>query len=141
MSGSSKPGLISLQSLFGTAASAGSNETPKRMWPDRATVVQQLLAKLKSDLRISAQESEPWAAFSSAVLAQMERLTSAREAADGVAWSVPGSDDRKRTLVRQVIATPMLLSQAARSLYSALTPEQQSIAGEELLHFHRRLVG
>ena len=70
----------------------------------------------------------------------MERLTSARQAADSVRWSDPASTDRKRALIKQVIATPVLLSLAARVLYSALTPEQQSIAGGKLLHFHRRLV-
>jgi hypothetical protein len=111
------------------------------MWPDQAVAVQWLLAELKADLRISAEDGERWAAFSNTVLAQMESLTTAREAADGVAWSDPASADRKRTLIKQVIATPVLLGLAAKSLYSALTPEQQSIAGEKLLHFHRRLVG
>ena len=140
MSQSRKPGPITPESVFGTVASSASTGS-KRMWPGQAAVVQQLLAELKADLRIRAEEGEQWAAFSNTVLAQMERLTTAREAADGVAWSDPASEDRKRTLVKQVIATPVLLGLAAKSLYSALTPEQQSIAGEKLLHFHRRLVG
>jgi LTXXQ motif family protein len=140
MSGSKNPKSINLRSVFGTAAAVSPTASPRCMWPDQAAVVQRLLMELKSDLHISADEHDQWAVFSDAVLAQMERLTSAREAADGVPWSDPASVDRKREFIKQVIATPVLLSLAARTLYSALTPEQQSSAGGKLLHFHRRLV-
>jgi hypothetical protein len=136
MSGSKNPKSINLRAVFGTAAGV----RPPDLWPDQAAVVQRLLTELRSDLDISPEEHDRWAAFSDAVLAQMERLTSARQAADSVAWTDPASVDRKRALIKQVIATPVLLSLAARTLYSALTPEQQSIAGGKLLHFHRRLV-
>ena len=57
------------------------------------------------------------------------------------AVSDPARQDLKRELIRQVIVTPELLSQAAKDLYVVLTPEQQRLYGEKLLNFHRRLVG
>ena len=140
MSGSENPKSIDLRSVFGTAAGFSATESFGCTCPDQAAVVQRLLTELKSDLDISAEQHDQWTLFSNTVLAQMERLTSARQAADSVRWSDPASTDRKRALIKQVIATPVLLSLAARVLYSALTPEQQSIAGGKLLHFHRRLV-
>lgn len=132
--------MISLQSVFGIAANVDPSTSDSGVRSADTDRVQRLLTELEAVLKISDEEAEQWTAFSNAVLAQMERLTSARSAADSVTWNDPGGDERKRALIKQIIATPVVLSLAARTLYSALTPEQQTVAGEKLLHFHRRLV-
>jgi len=131
--------LIARQSVFGSSTDAKRLEFVKRMWPDQIAVVQWRLAELKSDLGLTAGD-EHWSAFSDTVLALMERVAAARRAAESVPLTDPARVERKRELIRQVIATPALLSRAAQDLYTALTPEQQRMAGEKLRNFHRQLI-
>jgi len=98
------------------------------------------LARLGADLNVAAEQREQWCAYVEAVLRQMERLIGARVAADGVTWYDAAGRESKQRLIRQVIATPILLSEAAKRLYAALTPEQQLAGDGKLLHFHRQLL-
>lgn len=132
--------LIGLLSVFGSSTSARPAEPASRASPDRIAGAQRRLTELRRDLGVTAQEEEQWAAFSAKVLAQIERVSAARQTAEGVPWSDPTRADRKRELIRQVIVTPGLLSQAAKDLYIVLTPEQQRVAGKRLLNFHRELL-
>jgi hypothetical protein len=131
--------LIARQSVFGSITDSKRAESVKRAWPDPITVAQWRLIELKSDLGLTAAD-EHWAAFSNTVLVQMERVAAARGAAESVPLTDPAHAERKRELIRQVIATPVLLSRAAQDLYTALTPEQQRTAGEKLRNFHRQLI-
>jgi hypothetical protein len=75
------------------------------------------------------------------VLVQIARVSDIRQSAQNGAMSDPARADRERELIRQIIVTPELLSQAAKELCVLLTPEQQRLSGERLLTFHRRLAG
>ena len=99
------------------------------------------MRQLEDDLGITADQRTQWTAFSRDVLVQIERISAARQAARNSAVSDPARADLKRELIRQIIVTPELLSQAEKDLYVVLTPEQQRRSGDKLLSFHRRLVG
>jgi hypothetical protein len=88
--------LIALLSLFGSSTSARLAEPASRPGPDRVAVAQRHLTELRRDLGVTAQEEEQWAAFSANVLAQIERVGAARQAAESVPWSDPARADRKR---------------------------------------------
>jgi hypothetical protein len=108
---------------------------------DQVALTQLFLLQLKRELDISANEQPQWSAFSNQVLVQIERMSAAREAVRQASGSDPAHAVHRRELTRQVIATPEVLSQAAKELYDVLTPAQQRSAGHALLNFHRRLVG
>ena len=109
--------------------------------PDQVTLAQETLMQLERDLSITADERTQWTAFSRKVLVQIARLSDVRHSVQNSAISDSARADRKRELIRQVIITPEVLSQAEKELYVLLTPEQQRLSGEKLLNFHRRLVG
>ena len=98
------------------------------------------LARLGADLNVAAPQREQWCAYVDSVLSQIEQLINARVEADAMTWTDAAGRESKRRLIRQVIATPVLLSEAAKRFYAGLTPEQQMAGGEKLLHFHRQLL-
>jgi len=107
---------------------------------DPILAVRLRLARLGADLNVAAPQREQWCAYVDAVLRQMEQLISARVQANAMTWTDAAGRESKQRLIRQVIATPVLLSEAAKRLYAALSPEQQMAGGEKLLHFHRQLL-
>jgi len=133
--------VIGLRCVFAVMRPVISSEHAERAAVDQVGLAQLFLLQLKRDLEITPEEQQQWSAFSSQVLVQIERVSVAREAARGTSVSNASQVARKRELTRQVIATPEVLSRAARDLYDALTPVQQRGAGDKLLNFHRRLVG
>jgi hypothetical protein len=133
--------VIGLRCVSGVLRPMASRKHAESVAADQVALTQLFLLQLKRDLDITPAEHPQWSVFSSRVLVQIERISVAREAARGTSIPDPAHAVRKRELTRQVIATPEVLSQAARDLYGALTPEQQRNAGDKLLNFHRRLVG
>lgn len=133
--------VIGLRCVFAVMRPIASNEHVEPAAVDQVALTQLALLQLKRDLDITPQEQPQWSAFSSQVLVQIERMWAAREATRGTSLSGPVHAARRRELTRQVIVTPEVLSQAARDLHGALTPEQRRSAGGKLLNFHRRLVG
>ena len=133
--------VIGLRCVFAVMRPVPLRQQVDRTVADQVALAQLFLLQLKCDLAITPEEQAQWSAFSSHVLVQIERMSAAREAARGTSMSDPEYAARKRELTRQVIVLPEVLSQAARDLYGALTPEQQRSAGDKLLNFHRRLVG
>src|SRR5215471_6481791 len=107
---------------------------------DPILAVRLRLARLGADLSVAAPQREQWCAYVNAVLRQMEQLINARIQANAMTWTDAAGRESKQRLIRQVIAMPVLLSEAAKRLYAALTPEQQMAGGEKLLHFHRQLL-
>jgi hypothetical protein len=141
MDGMIKLRFFRLRTLFDGSHSAALSSGGGCAEPAHVELTQEYLRQLEHDLGITADERAQWTVFSRAVLAQIERISAARQAARNSAVADPARPALKRELIRQVIVTPGLLSQAAKDLYLVLTPEQQRLSGEKLLNFHRRLVG
>jgi hypothetical protein len=133
--------VIGRRCMSVVARPVASSEHAQPAAIDQVALTQLFLLQLKRDLEISTDEQSQWSVFSSQVLVQIERMSVAREAVRHASGSDPAHALRRRELTRQLIATPEVLSQAARDLYGALTPAQQRGAGHKLLNFHRRLVG
>jgi hypothetical protein len=91
--------------------------------PDPVDLTQECVRQLEHDLGITADGRSQWTAFSRCVLAQIERICAAGQAARNSAVSDPARQDLKRELIRQIIVTPGLLSQAAKDSYVVLTPQ------------------
>ena len=142
MDGMIKLRFFRLRTLFDGRPLGGVIEwwrlLPSRL---RSCSPRNVCGSVEHDLGITADERAQWTAFSRNVLAQIERISAARQAARNSAVADPARPALKRELIRQTIITPGLLSQAAKDLYVLLTPEQQRLSGEKLLNFHRRLVG
>ena len=133
--------IFRLRSVFDSSHTPAISSPGGCAEPDQVALAQECLLQLERDLSITVDERTQWTAFSRHVLVQIARVSDARRAVQNSAAADPARADLKRELVRQVIATPGLLSQAAKDLYVVLTPEQQRLSGEKLLNFHRRLVG
>jgi hypothetical protein len=133
------PGRVEVGAAVGDAAGARAAEAARHS-PDPILTVRLQLARLGADLNVIAPQREQWCAYVDAVLRQMEQLIAARDQANAMTWNDAAGRKSKQRLIRQVIATPILLSDAAKKLYAVLTPEQQLAGGEKLLHFHRQLL-
>jgi hypothetical protein len=132
--------LFRLKTVFDGARAAAPSRPEKCAEPDRVSIAQDCLRQLERELGIGSDKRAQWTLFARSVLLQVERVSLAREAACNSAASDPAHAELKRELIRQVIATPELLSHAARDLYVVLTPDQQRRSGEKLLKFHRQLL-
>jgi LTXXQ motif family protein len=133
------PVRVERGAAVGEGEGARATEAARQL-SDSILAVRLQLARLGADLNVAARQREQWCAYVDAVLRQMEYLIGARVEADAVTWNDDVGRELKQRLIRQVIATPILLSEAAKRLHAALTPEQQLAGGEKLLHFHRQLL-
>jgi len=132
-------GRVEVGAAIGDAAGVRAGEAARQS-PDLILTVRLQIARLGADLNVAASQREQWCAYVDAVLRQMEQLIAARDQANAMTWNDARGRESKQRLIRQVIATPILLSEAAKKLYAALTPEQQLAGGDKLLHFHRQLL-
>jgi len=115
----------------------------ERMWHghqakrDPGKFMQQRLDRLHCRLKITPEQEAQWNAFSQAVIGQMEQFKAARKTMSAPPRTAPERIDRHLQLIRQRAASFEIVAAAANQLYAALTPEQQRIADERLLRFHR----
>lgn len=105
---------------------------------DPVASAQQRLARLKSNLAITTEQEPQWTAFSSAVLQQMEQFKAAHQGRKAPAQTAPERIDRQVAWMKERAAAFETVGQAAKTLYAALSPEQQQIADEKLLRWHAR---
>jgi hypothetical protein len=127
MDGMMKLRLFRLRTVFDGNQPAAFSSGGGCAEPGPVVLAQECLRQLERDLGVTADERTQWTAFSRNVLVQIERISAARQAAQNSAVSDPARADLKRALIRQVIVTPGLLSEAAKDLYVVLTPEQQRL--------------
>jgi hypothetical protein len=119
------------------AARADSTGTEAKRH-DAVASAQQRLARLKSNLAITAEQEPQWSAFSNTVLQQMEQFKAAHQGRKTPAQTAPERIDRQVAWMKERAAAFETVGQAAKTLYAALSPEQQQIADEKLLRWHAR---
>lgn len=125
-------------------AAAAAGDTPRaehQRHHDPAAFVQKRLERLKSDLRITAEQEPQWSAFSNSVLQQMEQLKAAHQGMKERPTKAPERIDRQVEMMKQRLASFEAIAQAAKSLYGSLDPAQQQIADQRLLNFHHHRAG
>ena len=105
---------------------------------DPVAFAQRRLAKLKSKLAITPEQEPQWSAFTSTVLQQMQQFKAAHQGRKGSAQTAPERIDRRVAWMKQRAAAFETVGEAAKTLYAALSPEQQQIADEKLLRWHAR---
>ena len=100
-------------------------------------MAEQRLAKLKTELKISAAQEPAWSAFAAKATEQATAMKArhlqrreARKAMD----TKPSAPDRMTQRVGQMklnLASMEVMSSATRDLYAALTPEQRAVADQQ----------
>jgi protein CpxP len=119
------------------SARADSSGTDAR-GNDPVAYAQQRLARLKSKLAITAEQEPQWSAFTSTVLQQMEQFKAAHQGRKTSAQTAPERIDRRVAWMKERAAAFETVGEAAKTLYAALSPEQQQIADEKLLRWRAR---
>jgi len=105
---------------------------------DPVASAQQRLARLKSELAITAEQEPQWSAFTNTVLQQMEQFKARHHDGRTAARTAPERIDRRVAWMKERTAAFEAVGQAAKTLYAELSPEQQQIADEKLLRWHAR---
>lgn len=124
----------------GTIAAAGADSpsSPEAKRRDPVAFAQQRLIHLKSKLAITAEQEPQWSAFTNTVLQQMEQFRAWHQGRKTSAQTAPARIDRRVAWMKQRTAAFEAVGEAAKTLYAALSPEQQQIADEKLLRWNAR---
>jgi hypothetical protein len=123
------------------AAEQNAPQAQEKRHHDPAAYAQKRLERLKSKLRITAEQESQWSAFSNTVMQQMEQLKTAHRGMKEMPAKAPERIDRQVEMMKQRVASFETVAQAAKTLYAALTPDQQQIADQRLLSFHHHHAG
>jgi hypothetical protein len=123
------------------AAEQTAPQTQEKRHHDRAAYAQKRLERLKAKLRITPEQESQWSAFSNTVMQQMEQLKTAHRGMKEMPAKAPERIDRQVEMMKQRVASFETVAQAAKTLYAALTPDQQQIADQRLLNFHHHHAG
>lgn len=118
------------------AAAAEQSHEHERHHGDPMQHAQKRLERLKADLKITPEQEGQWTAFTDAVMQQMQQFKTAHEGMKSMPTKAPERIDREVEMMKQRTASFETIAQAAKKLYSALTPDQQQIADQHLLNFH-----
>jgi protein CpxP len=106
---------------------------------DPVAFAQQRLTRLKSELAITPEQEPQWSAFTSTVLQQMEQFKAWHQGRNKTAaQTAPERIDRQVAWMKERTTAFETVGEAAKTLYAALSPEQQQIADEKLLRWHAR---
>jgi protein CpxP len=108
---------------------------------DPAAYAQKRLSRLKSDLRITPEQEPQWSAFSNTVTQQMQQFKAAHQSRKDLPAKAPERIDRQVEMMKQRVASFEVIAQAAKNLYASLAPDQQQIADQRLLSWHRHHAG
>jgi hypothetical protein len=100
--------------------------------------MQQHLARLHTELSITAEQEPQWSAFADAVVKQTEHMRTLYGQARQMPASAPDRIDRQLELMRQRLAGFETVGQAAKTLYASLSSDQQRVADQRLMRFGHR---
>jgi periplasmic protein CpxP/Spy len=108
---------------------------------DMAAMAEKHLAKLKTDLKITAQQEPAWQAFATkaaeqakAMQAQHQQHMQERDKGAPANVSAPDRMAEHLSQMKQHLAGMESMQAAVKDLYAALTPEQRALADK---HFDR----
>lgn len=89
-----------------------------------------MLAFVKAELKITADQEPAWQAFSSSMRELAQQRAGMRKHARGSGRDLPLNEriDRRLAMMEQGTAQLRQMAEAVKSLYADLTPEQQQLA-------------
>ncbi len=103
--------------------------------PDPVARVNQRLARLKEELKITSDQESAWAAYAEKTRSNVKEMRDQMQAAmRAPAATAPERFDRHIELMKHRLVNFENMDQALKELYSALTPEQRGILDR---HFSR----
>ncbi len=134
--------FIILTALLGAGAMApafadqmSSSQTASRPHQDPVAKVDQRLARLKEELRITGDQEQAWSAYAEKTRSNVKEMRDQMEAAmREPVETAPQRFDRHIELMKKRLVNFENMDQALKQLYAALTPEQKAIADR---HFSR----
>jgi periplasmic protein CpxP/Spy len=134
--GGAMPAFAQDSNAAGDAAAARADQPAQseRQF-DPVARVQKRLDHLKAKLQIAPEQEQQWSAFANTVLAQVQQMKQAREAAQPRPTTAPERIDQQLARMKERTARFEAVADAAKGLYANLTPEQRQIADERLLNF------
>jgi hypothetical protein len=120
-----------------SAPSQSAEHTERRHF-DPVARTQKHLDKLKAALRITPEQELQWSAFADKILTQVQQVRAEHESVKVLPATAPERIDRQLMLMKERASRFEVVAQAAKDLYSILTPEQKQIADKKLLSFHHK---
>jgi periplasmic protein CpxP/Spy len=106
------------------------------MWSNPAAAVEGHLAALKVELKITPDQDTAWQAFTTKARQQADAMIARRakmfSQAPATPQSAPERLAQRTELARQGVASLEVISAAVKDLYGVLTPEQKTIADQQL---------
>lgn len=123
----------------------GKGAMSRKGQADFAATATSRLDKLKTELKITADQESAWQNFAGKARQQVESMQAMRDkmpppAARGPALSAPERMDRGIEFMKQRLASMEAMNASLKDLYAVLTPEQKAIADKHFMHHpqHRR---
>jgi hypothetical protein len=105
---------------------------------DPAARADQRLSRLKSDLKITAEQEPLWQIFAEKAKGEAGKgLQAMREQAQDATLTAPERMARMTDLMKQRLAAMESVNDAFSRLYEGLTPEQRKLADEHAAHMGR----
>lgn len=112
---------------------------------DFAATATTRLDKLKTELKITADQENAWQTFAGKAKQQVESMQTMRDkmpppAASGPALSAPERMDKGIEFMKQRLTSMEAMNASLKDLYAVLTPEQKAVADKHFMHHpqHRR---
>lgn len=111
--------------------------------PDLSARIDQHLARLKSELKITPDQEQPWQAFSDQVKQQGQSMEtviqSAKGSSEGAPQTAPEQMHRRVEFMKQRLAGMEAVAGALDQLYAVLTPEQRAVADKHFARMHTKM--
>ena len=107
------------------------------MWSNPTAAVEGYLAALKVELKITPNQDSAWQAFTTKAKQQSETMTARREqmfaqTSAPANQTAPERLAQRTEFAKQSIANMEAMSAAVKDLYGTLTPEQKTLADQQL---------
>lgn len=120
---------------FGPGMGPGAGRGGHGMWSNPAAAVEGHLAALKVELKITPDQDKAWQAFTAKAKQQADTMIARRTQMSGQASASQSAPERlaQRTeFAKQRVASMESMTAAVKDLYGVLTPEQKTIADQQL---------
>ncbi len=106
------------------------------MWSNPAAAVEGYLASLKVELKITPDQDKAWQAFTGKAKAQADTMRARHEKMSAQApaanQTAPERLAQRTELAKQGVASMETMTAAVKDLYGVLTPEQKTLADQQL---------
>ena len=123
--------------MMGPGGRMHGGQGPGHMWSNPKAAVEGYLASLKVELKIAPNQESAWQAFAGKARAQSDTMIArhekfASQAQPTQALPAPERLAQRTEFMKQRVASMETMTTAVKDLYGVLTPEQKTIADQQL---------